>query len=349
MVKVKAGGGMYLQAKGQSALWSYQFWGPLADGRTGTRSTSLGSIDVLPTWRDAEKARSAFRADKDAGRVPEPRQKYRASDGPTFLAAARTWLEQYARKVGPDQHNRAEGLLCGREGEKDSKGRTVRKAFKSPCEPLHMMALSRITTHDVVACLRPIWTGKGDNKGDITRRLVEGIFTDAHIDPNPATWSRVKSSRYGLDFPAKARQHHPAMPLADFRPWFQSLDMTNREHAALAFYLLTGCGTRRKPIMEMRWREIDLAARTWTVPPENTKMGVLRLRQGKTPKPQIVPLTADAVACLGPQGAPDARVFDLGNGHDVLSLKVMFGFQGKDDPEPYCDLHGLRSVFRTWC
>jgi hypothetical protein len=349
MVKVKAGGGMYLQAKGQSALWSYQFWGPLADGRTGTRSTSLGSIAVLPTWRDAEKARTAFRADKDAGRVPEPRQQYRASDGPTFLAAARSFLEAYGRTVGPKQLDRAEGLLCGHEGEKDSTGRIVRKTFKSPCEPLHKMALSRITTDDVVACIRPIWSGAGDNKGNICRRFIEAVFADNHVDPNPAAWDRVKVSRYGLNNLGTARRNHPAMPLDDFRPWFQSLDMANREHAAIAFYCLTGAGTRRKPMLEARWREIDLDRKVWTVPPQNTKMGVLRLRNGERPEPLVVPLTDAAIACLGPQGGPDDRVFNLGNNHDAMSLKVLFDFQGKDDPEPYADLHGLRSVFRGWC
>ena len=89
----------------------------------------------------------------------------------------------------------------------------------------------------------------------------------------------------------------------------------------------------------MRWREIDLDRKVWTVPPANTKMGVLRLRKGEKPAPLVVPLTDAAIACLGPQGGPDDRVFNLGNNHDAMSLKVLFGFRGKDDPEPYADLH----------
>jgi hypothetical protein len=60
-----------------------------------------------------------------------------------------------------------------------------------------------------------------------------------------------------------------------------------------------------------------------------------------------LPLSDEAIALLGKPDNPDDLLFPSLKDH-AFNLKVMFGFQGKDDPEPYADLHGLRGVFRGW-
>jgi len=52
------------------------------------------------------------------------------------------------------------------------------------------------------------------------------------------------------------------------------------------FRLLMLLGQRRTEVTEMRWGEVDLAAKTWTIPAERIKAGAAH----------VVPLPDDAVA-----------------------------------------------------
>src|SRR5207248_663219 len=91
-----------------------------------------------------------------------------------------------------------------------------------------------------------------------------------------------------------------------------------------------------------RWNQIDLDAKTWTVPGEFTKAGRALLNKGKVPPPFVIPLSPEAVRVLGRPGAGHELVFAGPNGghlHDVS----LADFARTDS-----DMHGLRSTFRSW-
>jgi integrase len=68
--------------------------------------------------------------------------------------------------------------------------------------------------------------------------------------------------------------------------WLAASDMPYP--AVPLFQLLTLLGQRRTEVTEMRWGEIDLAAKTWTIPVERMKAGAAHM----------VPLPDDAVKIL---------------------------------------------------
>jgi integrase len=320
-IKKKAGSGLYLNAIGGAANWTFQYWDRLASGKMGTRTKGLGSLTALPTYKAAEAARIQFVA---GGKVSAP-VTVTVPAGPTFREAAQSWLRSFETEVCRKHYELAEGRLLGRKG---SHGKP------SILEPLHDLPVASITPEQVADVLRPHWKGKGDHVTDQTRSLAERVFRDAVVTPNPADWRILQASKFGLSRARVEREHHAAMPLTDLQTWYRSLDATDPEHRAIMFYVLTGGGSRRNPLMLATWKDIDLEARTWTVPAELTKMK----------RPAVFPLSDAALAVLGPKGEPDARVFGpFTNERDALNLRLLCGFK----PE-YADLHGLRGSFRSW-
>ena len=186
--------------------------------------------------------------------------------------------------------------------------------------------VNRITTEQVADTLRRIWNGPGNNRGSRLRRLVESILTAKQVEPNPATWARLREllSKKIAEVKPKA-----AMAAKDL-PAFMATLGDDAESRALKFVILTG--VRRKEALGARWREVDLEQRVWIVPAERMKMQ----------RDHAVPLTDAMIACLGPPGAEDAFVFPSRRtggmlGHDALSMR-----------EHGATLHGFRSTLSTW-
>ena len=101
---------------------------------------------------------------------------------------------------------------------------------------------------------------------------------------------------------------------------------------ALEFAILTA--SRTSEVIGATWAEIDLDAKTWTVPAERMKAGV----------EHVVPLSERAVEIL--QGMvvadvhPGSRIFPLSN---MAMLQLLRGLAGNG-----YTVHGFRSAFRDW-
>jgi integrase len=124
---------------------------------------------------------------------------------------------------------------------------------------------------------------------------------------------------------------------------------------ALRFAILTAA--RSGEVRGMTWREVDLAARAWTVPAARMKAG----------RAHLVPLSAAALAVLDAvrplATAPDALVFPGGRAGRPLSdmaLSMLLRGMCRDglaegEPPRWRDaegravvVHGFRSTFRDW-
>ena len=186
--------------------------------------------------------------------------------------------------------------------------------------------VNRITTEQVADTLRPIWSGPGNSQGNRLRRLIESILTAKRVEPNPATWARLRELLSKKIAEVKPRAAMAAKGL----PAFMATLGDDVESRALKFVILTG--VRRNEALGARWREFDLENRVWIVPGERMKMK----------RAHAVPLTDAMIACLGPPGADDAFVFPSKRtggmlGHDALSMQ-----------EHGATVHGFRSTLASW-
>ncbi len=299
--KIPDGHNLYLVVKNGRGFWVHQF----RDGAV-IRSKGLGSAATV-TPAQARREREAFTVarreglDLPGGRSHKPR-------GDAFAVAADGYLSNHADEWG--ERHRA-GLTA---------------LVRTHAAALANKPVNRITTDDVADMLRPIWNGPGNNRGSRLRRLIESILRSKDVEPNPATWARLreKLSKAVAEVTPKA-----SMPAADVPAFFASLG-DDVESRALKFVILTA--VRRKEALGARWSEFDLENRVWIVPAERMKMK----------RAHAVPLTDAMIACLGPRGDGDALVFPSKRtgamlGHDALSMK-----------EHGATLHGFRSTLASW-
>jgi integrase len=105
---------------------------------------------------------------------------------------------------------------------------------------------------------------------------------------------------------------------------------------ALEFLILTA--SRSGEVRMARWEEIDVDAKTWTVPPERSKQR----------RPHRVPLSERALDILSQAGAQrddSGLVFPSLSGKPLsdMTLSKLVKELGFD-----ADVHGFRTSFRTW-
>jgi integrase len=134
--------------------------------------------------------------------------------------------------------------------------------------------------------------------------------------------------------------HHKALPFEEMPTFMAALaKQPGNEARALEFLVL--CASRTSEVLKARWPEIDLKAKTWTIPPERMKAR----------KPHRVALSDRAIKLLKAlprESGDDTLVFigaragvGLGDTSLWLLLKSM-GVVDKATP------HGMRASFKTW-
>jgi len=203
-----------------------------------------------------------------------------------------------------------------------------------------------IDTALVLKVLEPIWTAKPETAGRVRGR-IEAILDWAKArgywaGENPARW------RGHLDklLPARGKgrkvEHQPALPYGELAGFLVKLrEQEGIAARALEFSVLTAARTGET--IGLRWSELDLLDKTWTVPAERMKAG----------KPHRVPLSARALAILEEMQAfrvsdnADGFVFPGGKAGGSLSnmaFLMLLRRIGRVD----VTAHGFRATFKTW-
>jgi integrase len=217
-----------------------------------------------------------------------------------------------------------------------------RMTLTTYCAPIRDKALDAITTDDVLAVLRPIWSTKAETasrlRGRIERVLDAARAHGLRSGENPARW------RGHLDHLLPKRQkltrgHHAAMPYREVRAFIERLHRTGSV-SALALEFLILAASRTGEVLGGRWNEIDFENRVWTIPATRMKAG----------RAHRVPLTSRMLSILD-------RVRPFGDG---LQSYI---FPGRDVGKPLSNMalemhlrrmklevtvHGFRSSFRDW-
>ncbi|SEE38389.1 Integrase [Rhizobiales bacterium GAS191] len=177
---------------------------------------------------------------------------------------------------------------------------------------------------------------------DTVRQVFEYAEARDLCDRNPAERGRMKAR-----YPKRngQRKHYSAMPYTDVPAFVQKLHSLQERNTALSpwaieFMLFTA--SRVSEVTKMRWDEVDMAARLWTIPKERMKAG----------KEHRVPLSVRALQLLAVQKAnvdgefvwPGMQPGVAFNDRSLyMFLTDSMGLKGQ------ATLHGFRSTFRDWC
>ncbi|WGD29846.1 integrase arm-type DNA-binding domain-containing protein [Ancylobacter sp. WKF20] len=321
------GGGLYLQVAPTGAKsWLFMF------KREGKRSElGLGSVRDVSLAEARQKAADA-RKIVDAGKSPlEERRAVEAArkaqvDKPTFGEVADRLIESIAPGFRNAKHLDQWRMTLG----------------PTYCSSIRGTPVDAITTEDILALLMPIWTKKAETasriRGRIERVLDAARAKGLRSGENPALW------RGHLDSLLPKRQklqrgHHAAMPYAEMPAFIATLqDSEGVTARALEFLILTAA--RSGEAREVRWREIDLKAKIWTVPAHRMKAG----------REHRVPLSDRAARLLTGMKLPgsEADAFVFPGARKAKPLSVMAFDMQLRRMDCDCTVHGFRSTFRDW-
>jgi integrase len=199
---------------------------------------------------------------------------------------------------------------------------------------------------DFAEVLRPIWLDKPETASRVKQRCHAVM-----------KWSMARDLCKGnpLDVvghllpqqPGKRERtvHQPSMPWREI-PAFVQLALRGKysvTKALLEFVIVTAA--RSGEARAMTWSEVDLAAKTWTVPAERMKAKVVHR----------VPLSARAIEILKVQqarGLEGDLVFPAPRGavlSDMALTKFLRDWEAKSgEAGRIATAHGFRSSFRDW-
>jgi len=189
------------------------------------------------------------------------------------------------------------------------------------------MVVADITSADVLACVEPIWTTKWTTASRVRQR-IEKILDYAsarqyRTGDNPAT--AITAS---LPKANGKQQHHAALPYAALPAFMAELRQQDGVAArALEFLVLTAARTGE--VVGATWDEIDLKAKTWTIPASRMKAG----------REHRAPLSERAVEILQRLDQRSERLFPLATADMHWQLKEL---------RADATVHGMRSAFMDW-
>ena len=315
------GRGLYLVVRPSgSKSWVQRI---MIDGRR--TDVGLGGYPAVSLAKAREKSLE-IRAAVAEGR--DPRAERRRPALPSFREAA----EMYIQANTPTwRHVKTAG---------DTRARLEKYAYPVFGDT----RIDRITRHDVLAVLEPVWTAKPAASRKLRQR-VRAIFAYAlaheWVEANPA--GDVIDP--ALPKTPAVKSHFRALPYRDVAAALLTVEESTATLAArlcVRFVVLTAA--RSGEARGARWDEIDLDGRTWTIPASRMKAG----------REHRVPLSDAALGVLDrARGLPDKGSTGLvfpgrkrgGELSDMTLTKVLRD-NGLADR---ATMHGFRTSFKTWC
>lgn len=199
-----------------------------------------------------------------------------------------------------------------------------------------------ITVDHVIKVLSPLWATKTETATRLRQR-IEAVLDRAAVlgfrdrdRVNPASWKGNLEHLLPKASKVTQRQHFAAVPYADAPAIMAALRQRDTLSAlCLRLIALTAC--RSGEIRELQWGEVDMAAKTLTIPPERTK----------TRRAHTVPMPSEGMKILATLGqlGRSGLVFSSAKG---LSLSDVAVSKELHRHAPGATVHGWRSTFRDW-
>ena len=204
-------------------------------------------------------------------------------------------------------------------------------------------ALQNVTAAELLAILETLWIEKPETARKLVAQL-QAIFGWAedygHVKDSPMDTVQRRIKRWAT---RPQTTHHRALEsyndvgavlkqLHADRHWFVP------STSAIAFVVFTAA--RSGEVRGATWGEIDLKARTWTIPADRMKAS----------RPHRVPLSIQASVLLTMRRPADARpddlVFPSQTGKKLSDNGLSKRLRDAGIPST---VHGFRSSFRDWC
>jgi integrase len=328
----KSGGvrGLYLVVEHKhNASWGLRYQLNKRTHWMGLGSALLGDGVTLDAAREAAKAaRAKLREKIDPLAV---RQQERAAARVaslkqlTFSEAAKQFIEQNEVKWKNPRHI--------------EQWTTTLAAYAYPI--IGKLPVSAVDTPLVLRCVEPIWKSKNATASRLRGR-IESVLDWATVreyrsGDNPARWKGHLEHVLPNGGEVAKVEHHPALPYAGVPSFVAKLKAHKAVAAsALLFSILTAARTNE--VIGARWDEIDLASKTWTVPPE-------RMKAGKAHKVPLSPQCIDLLKAL-PREAGNPHVFIGARSGAALNAKGLHRLLGRMGVD--ATVHGFRASFSTW-
>ena len=213
-------------------------------------------------------------------------------------------------------------------------------SMRTYCGPLMDVAVGEIDEGMVLKVIEPQWKRAPATMDRVRRRIgevlgwaqVRGLRTPA---PLPTRWKNHLDQLLAHPRYLKPVVNHPAMNYDDVPGLYAKLIGTETiPEQCLAFAILTA--VRSQEARGARWDEIDMQAKTWTVPPERMKRA----------RPHRVPLSTEAIKLIVQLPRGEYLFVATGNAKPIVaqSLRTALARHGGDG----FTVHGFRSAFRVW-
>jgi integrase len=316
---------LYLQISPNGARsWLFRY---MRDGRA--HGMGLGPVDLVPLAVARDKATTLRK------------QLYQGTD--PLEARRQEQAAERAARTAATFRDCAEAYLNAQEaGWRNAKHRQQwRNTLEQHVYPvLGDRRVREIETEHVQAVLAPIWRRKTETASRVRQR-IERVLDYAttlreRIGANPARWRGHLENL--LPKPKRVAEvvHHAALPYAELPELMRTLGTREPAARALRFAILTAA--RSGEVRSMRWREVDLGQRLWTIPAERMKARV----------EHVVALSDAALELLGERGAPDAPVFVGRTGALMTDVTLSRALRRCGYAPDVATVHGMRSTFRDW-
>ena len=321
------GAGLWLQvSKSGSKSWIFRF-----TIKSKQREMGLGAVHTV-TLSEARAKAKECRVQLLDGRDPlDARQAKK-------LATA---LEQ-AKMITFDQCAAAYIRAHSSGWKHDKHVRSWENSIATHASPvIGSLPVVAIDTGLVVKVLSPIWESK-TAMASMLRGRLESILgwattSEYRTGDNPARWKGHLENLLAAPGKLAKTEHHPALPWMAMGAFMAALRQVDNLPARLVeFSILTAC----RPVegREAIWREIDMDAKLWVIPPERMK-GKVEHR---------VPLSTAACDLLNALPRLNDFVFPGARRGRPLSesrATILLANMGHSD----ITMHGMRSSFRDWC
>ena len=316
-----------------SGKWVLRFTSPVTGKRRDMGLGSYPEVSIAAARRKAFEAREAIAAGIDP--LEAKREAARAAvvdETPTFERAARTVFGEIKDGFRNDKH--ADQWISTLE----------RYAFPI----IGQRRVDALRASDFADVLRPIWLDKPETASRVRQRCDTVMKWCAARDYVVASPVGVVSKLLARQPGKRERvEHHPALPWRDIPAFVASVlrspATVSVGKQALEFTLLTAA--RSGEVRGMKWDEVDVERKIWTVPASRMKAKVSHR----------VPLTPRALEILAVRYAfrdeshlvfASRRKTPLS---DMTLTKILRDAKiGSDSCGRTATVHGFRSSFRDW-
>ena len=198
-------------------------------------------------------------------------------------------------------------------------------------------SISDIQAADILSVLQPIWTTKSETARRVKQRI--GTVMKWAIAQGYRADDPTLALNQVLPKPNRKPKHRASLPYTDVSDCLNVIKQSDAMLSTkLAIELLVLTATRSGEVRLADWNEVDLDAKTWTIPAERMKMK----------EEHVIPLSDHAIVvlqeakALGNAGLifPGMRTGRPMSDMTMSKLVKELGYP--------VDIHGFRTSFRTW-